>query len=130
MGVRYPSEYAITALLMGWHKRAIPSAGGASERRAILFETSYVERAPYAEHVDYSGFLDCPIGEKIRPSPGSTVTFEFVGSDFEGKECEFRLKFDEGLSYRGFVRKGDYFEFCSRLRGIRLTQFNSTNACL
>jgi hypothetical protein len=71
---------------------------------------------------DLAGYLLCKVGEKVRPTPQSTIVFELLRVDTKLQECEFRVVLErESKEFQGTVRRDQVLEFCPKLASIGVT---------
>ncbi len=81
---------------------------------------------------DYAGYLQCPVGQKVRPTAHAKFTVELLNSDVKLQRGEFRVTLNgDPQEYRGTVEKDQGFKFCPQVsRIVYLNEVRSTNAIL
>jgi len=87
-----------------------------------LPETFEISSTNPVTHTDYAGYLQCKVGEKIRPTPNSRITFMLLITDTNSAECEFEVLFDgDAREYQGTVRKGESLAFSPKVARMHIS---------
>ena len=84
-------------------------------------------------HADYGTYLKCELGQEVRPTSSSRITFLLLKANAGEEECEFRVLFDgDPGKYEGTVQKGEFLTFSPKVARLHvsLVDIGVSNATL